>query len=79
MTADLDNFAAGHYVNESDIVADPRRAERSYAKANWERLQGLRRKYDPDGCLPRSRGRTMSILPIRIWDFGASFREIRTD
>ena len=32
-----------------DIVADPRRAERSYAKANWERLQALRRKYDPDG------------------------------
>jgi FAD/FMN-containing dehydrogenase len=49
MTADLDNFAVGHYVGESDIVADPRHAERSYAKANWERLQGLRRKYDPDG------------------------------
>ena len=49
MTADLDNFAVGHYVGESDIVADPRRAERSYAKANWERLQALRRKYDPDG------------------------------
>jgi FAD/FMN-containing dehydrogenase len=49
MTADLDNFAVGHYVGESDIVADPRRAERSYAKANWERLQALRRNYDPDG------------------------------
>jgi FAD/FMN-containing dehydrogenase len=49
MMADLDNFAVGHYVGESDIVADPRHAERSYAKANWVRLQALRRKYDPDG------------------------------
>ncbi len=45
----LDRFAVGHYVAESDIVADPSRAERSFAKANWERLQSLRQKYDPDG------------------------------
>jgi FAD/FMN-containing dehydrogenase len=36
-------------VGESDIIADPRRAERSYAKANWQRLQALRQQYDPDG------------------------------
>ena len=47
--AALDRYAVGHYVGESDIVGNPRRAERSYAKANWERLQRLRRKYDPDG------------------------------
>ncbi len=47
--SDLDKYAVGHYVGESDIVADPRRAERSYAKANWQRLQGLRQQYDPDG------------------------------
>ncbi len=52
MIAALDRYAAGHYVGESDIIGDPRRAERSYAGANWERLQALRRKYDPDGLFP---------------------------
>lgn len=47
--ASLDPFAVGHYVGESDIVAEPRRAERSFASANWQRLQVLRRTYDPDG------------------------------
>lgn len=46
--ASLDPFAVGHYVGESDIVAEPGRAERSFAGANWRRLQSLRRKYDPD-------------------------------
>jgi FAD/FMN-containing dehydrogenase len=49
MTAQLDQYAVGHYVGESDIVADQRRAERSYSKTNWERLQKLRQKYDPEG------------------------------
>jgi FAD/FMN-containing dehydrogenase len=47
--AAMDPLAVGHYVGESDIVADPARAERSFAPANWQRLQSLRRKYDPDG------------------------------
>jgi FAD/FMN-containing dehydrogenase len=47
--ADLDQYAVGHYVGESDIVADPGRAARSYSKTSWERLQTLRRKYDPAG------------------------------
>jgi len=47
--AALDEYAIGHYVGESDIVADPRRAERSFSKPNWERLKMLRQKYDPDG------------------------------
>jgi FAD/FMN-containing dehydrogenase len=47
--AALDPFAVGHYVGESDIVAEPARAERSFAHANWQRLQALRRQYDPDG------------------------------
>lgn len=46
--AALDGFAVGHYVGESDIVEEPARAERSFARANWQRLQALRRKYDPD-------------------------------
>lgn len=44
----LDRFAVGHYVGESDIVADPARAERCFARTNWQRLQALRRTYDPD-------------------------------
>ena len=48
MLASLDPFAAGHYVGESDIVSDPARAERSFARTNWQRLQALRRAYDPD-------------------------------
>lgn len=47
--AALDQYAVGHYVGESDIVADPRRAERSYAKEHWQRSQTLRQQYDPDG------------------------------
>ncbi|GJL60982.1 MAG: oxidoreductase [Nitrospirales bacterium] len=51
--AELNRFAVGHYVGESDIVQDPRRAERSFAPANWQRLQALRRTYDPDGLFHR--------------------------
>jgi len=47
--AALTPFAVGHYVGESDIVAEPARAERSFAPANWQRLQSLRQTYDPDG------------------------------
>ena len=46
--AALDSFAVGYYVGESDIVAEPARAERSFARTNWQRLQSLRRTYDPD-------------------------------
>ena len=48
MIATLDPFAVGHYVGESDIVSDPVRAEWSFARTNWQRLQALRRTYDPD-------------------------------
>jgi hypothetical protein len=44
----LDPFAVGHYVGESDIVPKPARAELSFARANWGRLQSLRQKHDPD-------------------------------
>ena len=47
MIAALDPFAVGHYVGESDILSDPARAERSFAPMNWQRLQALRRQYDP--------------------------------
>jgi FAD/FMN-containing dehydrogenase len=47
--AALDKYAVGHYVGESDIVASPDRAARSYSPANWERLKTLRQQYDPEG------------------------------
>lgn len=47
----LEPLAVGHYVGESDIFARPSRAERSFAPANWQRLQALRRRYDPDSIL----------------------------
>jgi len=47
--AALDKYAVGHYVGESDIVARPDRAARSYSPANWERLNRLRQQYDPEG------------------------------
>lgn len=49
MIGALDRFAVGHYVGESDIVAEPARAERSFAPRNWQRLRSLRRTYDPEG------------------------------
>jgi hypothetical protein len=40
--AALDPLAVGHYVGESDIASHPSRAERSFARTNWQRLQALR-------------------------------------
>ena len=48
LIAALDSFAAGHYVGESDIMANPARAERSFGPDHWRRFQSLRRKYDPE-------------------------------
>jgi FAD/FMN-containing dehydrogenase len=45
----LEPVSVGHYIGESDIVATPARAARSFAPANWSRLQALRRQYDPEG------------------------------
>jgi FAD/FMN-containing dehydrogenase len=39
----------GHYLGETDLTADNERTARSFAKPNWERLQALRAKFDPDG------------------------------
>ena len=39
----------GHYVAESDTVANPEFSRTSYSQKNWQRLSELRAKYDPDG------------------------------
>ncbi len=45
----LEPLAVGCYVGESDIAANPSQVVNSYARSNWERLQALREKYDPNG------------------------------
>jgi FAD/FMN-containing dehydrogenase len=45
----LEPLAVGCYVGESDIVADPSQMVASFTRPHWERLQALRKKYDPNG------------------------------
>jgi FAD/FMN-containing dehydrogenase len=44
----LERFTIGHYIAESDLLAEPDRAERSFAPEHWQKLESLRRRYDPD-------------------------------
>jgi FAD/FMN-containing dehydrogenase len=37
----------GHYMGETDLLASPTRAAESLAPGVWERLQAIRRRYDP--------------------------------
>src|SRR5262249_1350254 len=45
--ATLAPFAGGHYVAETDLLADPSRAARSFSPATWQRLTSLRQRLDP--------------------------------
>ncbi|MDR2838160.1 MAG: FAD-binding oxidoreductase [Azonexus sp.] len=45
----MDPFADGHYVNEIEARGHPERYPACFSKANWNRLQALRRQYDPQG------------------------------
>lgn len=45
----MDPFAIGHYVNEVEGRGHPERYPKCFSKANWERLEQLRRRYDPAG------------------------------
>lgn len=49
LMAALEPLAVGCYVGESDIAANPSQVVNSFAGPNWERLQALREKYDPNG------------------------------
>ncbi|MGX1546116.1 FAD-binding oxidoreductase [Streptomyces adustus] len=44
----VEPYGTGHYIAETDLTADPSRAERSYTPAGWERLRRLRDAYDPE-------------------------------
>lgn len=39
----------GHYIGETDLLASPTRAAESLAPGVWERIQAIRRQYDPQG------------------------------
>jgi FAD/FMN-containing dehydrogenase len=43
----LEPITLGHYMGETDLLASPTRAAQSLAPGVWERLQTIRRRYDP--------------------------------
>ena len=47
--ARLQPLVTGHYVGESDLLAAPDRARRSFTDEGWRRLSALARRHDPDG------------------------------
>ena len=47
--AELEPLAIGHYLAETDLTAAGSRAQRSFARPNWNRLQKLRGEVDPTG------------------------------
>jgi len=54
----MDRFARGHYVNEVEVRLHPERIRYCYSDEAWERLQALRRKYDPNGVFHTYLGQT---------------------
>lgn len=45
----MDPLAKGHYVNEVETRGHPGRYRQCFSDQNWERLEQLRKQYDPDG------------------------------
>ena len=52
----MDPFAVGHYVNEVEAGRHPERVEKCFSKENWQRLQTVRDKYDPQGVFHKHLG-----------------------
>jgi FAD/FMN-containing dehydrogenase len=48
-TTYMDPYAKGHYINEVEARRHPERIRQCFSAASWERLQALRRQYDPQG------------------------------
>lgn len=46
-TTFMDPYAKGHYINEVEARRHPERIRQCYSPAAWQRLQALRRQYDP--------------------------------
>jgi FAD/FMN-containing dehydrogenase len=45
----MDPLGDGHYVNEVEGRRRPDRYRQCFSPANWERLELLRKRYDPHG------------------------------
>jgi FAD/FMN-containing dehydrogenase len=45
----MDPFGVGHYVNEIEARGHPERYPQCFSEVNWDRLQRLRKQYDPAG------------------------------
>ncbi|MGI5403459.1 FAD-binding oxidoreductase [Streptomyces sp. CA-135486] len=45
----VEPLGTGHYIAEADLTASATRAERSFTTSDWQRLQALRTRYDPEG------------------------------
>ena len=45
----LKPYVAGHYIGETDFAGHPEFARLSYSPASWERIDKLRKKFDPEG------------------------------
>ncbi len=48
LTSALEAVSTGHFLGEADLTRHAERASRSFSKANWHRMDELRRKWDPD-------------------------------
>lgn len=44
----VEPLGTGHYIAEADLTADPSRARRSFSPSDWDRLERLRARYDPE-------------------------------
>jgi FAD/FMN-containing dehydrogenase len=44
------HLADGHYIGETDLSVDPQRLTTAYPRDKWERLSGIVREHDPEGC-----------------------------
>ncbi|WP_405603489.1 FAD-binding oxidoreductase [Streptomyces sp. NBC_01410] len=44
----VEPLGTGHYIAEADLMADPSRTRRSFSPADWDRLERLKARYDPE-------------------------------
>jgi len=54
----LEPITRGHYMGETNLLASPTRAAESLAPGVWQRLQTIRRRYDPHGAFYGHIGQT---------------------
>jgi FAD/FMN-containing dehydrogenase len=56
-TTSMDDVTIGFYVGEADLAEHESRSRRSFSAGNWQRLQTLRKIYDPSGLFHDYLGR----------------------